>query len=220
MMRSTGSLFLAIAACFADAGCIATKPVHYYTLGPGAPATTESKPGGLILLVGNISTPEALQDGRIRYRTGPNEVGAYEYHRWMEQPGTMVRNALIRALRNSGQYQRVLESGSSVSGDYLLRGNIEEFDEVDGASIRTKISLHVELVELKTNRNVWDQVLEREEPVNGKTVVEVVQSLDRNLQHVVSDTTSEVDRFLTSRVDDATKKKSQCKLLHGATRRG
>ena len=199
MIRSTFSGILVIAACLADAGCVATRPVHYYTLGPGGSAATRSNPGGLILLVGNIATPEALRDGRIRYRTASNEAGAYEYHRWTERPGAMVRSALIRALRDSGKYQRVLESGSSVNGDYLLRGKLEEFDEVDGASIQTKISLHVELVELKTNQNVWDHMLEREDPVSSKTVVEVVQSLDRNLRHVASDTASEVDRFLTSR---------------------
>jgi cholesterol transport system auxiliary component len=198
VIRSTFSRVLAIAACLAAAGCVATRPVHYYTLGPGGSGAARSKPGGLILLVGNIATPEALQDGRIRYRTGSNEAGAYEYHRWTERPGSMVRNALIRALRDSGKYQRVMESGSSVNGDYLLRGKLEEFDEVDGASIQTKISLHVELVELKTNQNVWDHLLEREEPVSSKTVVEVVQSLDRNLRHVVSDTAGEVDRFLLS----------------------
>jgi cholesterol transport system auxiliary component len=199
VIRSIISLFLVIAACLADAGCVATRPLHYYTLGAGAPAATQSKPDGLILLVGNISTPESLQDGRIRYRTGSNEAGAYEYHRWTERPGSMVRTALMRALRNSGKYQRVVESGSSANGDYLLRGKLEEFDEVDGASLQTKISLHVELVDRKTNQNVWDHMFEREEPVNSKTVVEVVQSLDRNLQHVVSDTAGEVDRFLTSR---------------------
>jgi cholesterol transport system auxiliary component len=199
VMRSIISLFLVIAGCLADAACVATRPVHYYTLGPSAPAGAQSKPDGLILLVGNISTPESLQDGRIRYRTGSNEAGAYEYHRWTERPGSMVRNALMRALRSSGKYQRVVESGSSADGDYLLRGKLEEFDEVDGASIQTKISLHVELVDRKTNQNVWDHMLEREEPVDSKTVVEVVQSLDRNLQHVVRETASEVDKFLTSR---------------------
>jgi cholesterol transport system auxiliary component len=198
-MRSITSVFLAIAACLADAACVSTRPVHYYTLGPAAPAATQSKPDGLILLVGNIATPETLQDGRIRYRTNSNEAGAYEYHRWTERPGSMVRNALIRVLRDSGKYQRVLESGSSVEGDYLLRGTLEEFDEVDGASIQTRISLHVELVERKANQNVWDRTLEREEPVSSKTVVEVVQSLDRNLQHVVSETAGEIDKFLASR---------------------
>ena len=188
-----------IAGCLTASGCVSTRPVHYYTLGAAPPPANQSKPDGLILLVGNIATPEALQDGRIRYRTGSNEAGAYEYHRWTERPGSMVRNALMRALRDSGKYQRVLESGSSTNGDYLLRGKLDEFDEVDHASIQTKISLHVELVDRKTNQNVWDHIVEREEPVNGKSVVEVVQSLDRNLQHVVSETAGEIDKFLASR---------------------
>jgi ABC-type uncharacterized transport system auxiliary subunit len=181
------------------AGCVSTKPPHYYTLGAAPPPANQGRPDGVILLVGNIATPEALQDGRIRYRTGSNEAGAYEYHRWEQRPGLMVRDALVRALRNSGKYQRVLESGSSVSGDYLLHGKLDEFGEVDRASIQTKISLHVELVDRKTNQNIWDHVLEREEPVNGKSVVEVVQSLDRNLQHVVSETVAEVDKVLSAR---------------------
>jgi len=198
-IRSMISIFLVIGVWMANAGCISTRPAHYYTLGANAPPAIQGKPDGLILLVGNIATPEALQDGRIRYRTGSNEAGAYEYHRWTERPGSMIRNALIRALRDSGKYQRVLESGSSANGDYLLRGKLDEFDEVDQAAIQTKISLHVDLVDRKTNQNVWDHTMEREEPVSGKSVVDVVQSLDRNLQHVVSETAGEIDKFLGAR---------------------
>src|SRR5258708_10218498 len=198
-MRSTISALLAIAACLADTGCVSTRPPHYYTLGPASAPASQGKPDGLILLVGNIATPEVLQDGRIRYRTGSNEAGAYEYHRWTERPGAMVRNALIRALRDSGKYQRVLEAGSSTNGDYLLRGKLDEFDEVDHASIQTKISLHIELIDRKTNQNVWDHTVERAEPVSGKSVVDVVQSLDRNLQHVVREITGEIDKYLAAR---------------------
>ena len=111
----------------------------------------------------------------------------------------MVRNSLLRALRASGQYQRVLESASSASGDYLVRGKLYEFGEVDNASILTRISLQVELVDKKTNRNVWDRLVEREEPVGGKRVADVVQSLDRNLRHVVRETAEEIDKFLAVR---------------------
>jgi cholesterol transport system auxiliary component len=199
MMRPIMAILLTIMACMADAGCVSNKPVHYYTLAPMAPPPNRSRPDGLVLLVGNIATSEALQDDRIRYRTGSNEAGAYEYHRWTERPGSMVRAALIRALRNSGRYQRVLESSSSASGDYLLRGKLDEFDEVDRASIRTRISLHVELIDRKTGQDVWDRTVEREEPVSGNSVEEVVQSLDRNLQNVATETAAEIDKFLTAR---------------------
>ena len=199
-MRERAAIFVfAIAGYLTGVGCISTKPVHYYTLGPAPPPASQGKLDGPVLLVGEITTPESLQDGRIRYRTGSNEVGAYEYHRWTERPGSMVRDALLRALRNSGKYRRVLNSGSSTSGDYLVRGMLDEFDEVDRASIRTRIALHVELVDRKANQTVWDRTAEREEPVSGNTVVEVVRSMDRNLQQLVTETAGEIDRFLAER---------------------
>ena len=199
-MISTGLVIaLMIAGGMAGAGCVASRPVHYYTIEPASPHMNQGRPDGFILLVGNIATPAALQDGRIRYRAGSNDSGGYEYHRWTERPGTMVRTSLEHGLRDSGKYQRVLESGSSTTGDYLLRGKLYEFGEVDGASVQTKISLRVELVDTKTNRNVWDRLVEREEPVSSKNVTDVVQSLDRNLQRVVSETAVEIDKFLTAR---------------------
>jgi hypothetical protein len=54
----------------------------------------------------------------------------------------------------------------------------------------------VELVDWKTNRIVWDRLAEREEPVTSKNVMDVVQSLDRNLQRMVSDTAAEIDKFI------------------------
>ena len=38
-----------------------------------------------------------------------------------------------------------------------------------------------------------------EEPVSSKTVADVVQSLDRNLQQVVSEAAAEIDKFLAAR---------------------
>src|SRR6266581_1572103 len=101
-MRSMISICLAMAGGLVGVSCIATRPVHYYSIEPASPPANQGKPDGLVLLVGNIATPEALQDGRIRYRTGSNGAGAYEYHRWTAQPGSMVRSSLLRALRASG----------------------------------------------------------------------------------------------------------------------
>ena len=48
------------------------------------------------------------------------------------------------------------------------------------------------MVDRKTNRNVWDRVEEREDPVGGKTVRDMVQPLDRNLQRIVMETVAEI----------------------------
>ena len=38
-----------------------------------------------------------------------------------------MRLSLVRALRASGKYRRVMEASSSAVGDYLLRGKLYEF---------------------------------------------------------------------------------------------
>jgi ABC-type uncharacterized transport system auxiliary subunit len=191
-------LHLIALAALLTIGCATTRPVHYYRLSSAPAPNAPPKPDGSTLLVGAIVTPESLQDARIRYQTGSNATGSYEYHRWSERPGTMVRDSLVRALRASGQYARVLESSSSAVGDYLLRGKLYEFAEVDGPAIGTKISLHLELIDAKTNRSVWDHHFEREEPANGKTIEDVVGSMDRNLQQVVNAAAAEIGRFLAA----------------------
>jgi cholesterol transport system auxiliary component len=173
--------------------------VHYYTLSPASVPANQANPDGPTILVGLIATPESLQDDRIRFRAGANETGSYEYHRWEERPGAMVRDALVRALRASGKYRRVMESSSAALGDYLVRGKVYEFAEVDNPAIQTRISLHLELIDRKTNRSVWDRAFERQEPAGGKTIKEVVESMDRNLQQAAAAAAAEIDRFLSGR---------------------
>ena len=63
-MRSMISI-LVLAGCLTGSGCVSTRQAHYYTLGAAPPPANQGKPDGLILLVGAIATPEALQDGRV-----------------------------------------------------------------------------------------------------------------------------------------------------------
>jgi len=184
------------AALLLMSGCTPHR-VQYYQLSanvkPAVPAET-----GPILLVGRIATPQALQDGRIRYHAGSNEVGAYEYHRWTDPPGMLVRESLIHVLRASGKFKSVQEAGSTAEGDYTVRGKLLEFSELDGNGILTRVSLDLELREVKTGRLVWNQLLTHDDPVQAKTVSDVVQSLDRNLQVVLGDASSAIGSYVTT----------------------
>ena len=186
-----------VVAVFLFAGGCTPHRVQYYQISTSvkqaAPAET-----GPILVVGHIATPLALQDGRIRYLAGLNEVGAYEYHRWTDPPGIMVKEALIHVLRASGKFKSVQEAASSVEGDYTLRGKLLEFSELDGNGILTRVSLDLELREVKTGRLVWNQLLTHDDPVQAKTVSDVVQSLDRNLQVVLGDASSAIGSYVTT----------------------
>ena len=174
-------------ACLLLAACVGEKPIHYYRVNqPAAPAAAV-KANGPILLVARIAAPEALQDNRIRYRAGANEVGAYEYHRWTDRPSLMVRELLIQTLRDSGRYRQVQEASSSAVGDFLLRGRLDEFDEIDEPALHSRVSLRLELVDRKTGLVVWDRHFHREEPIAAKNIKDVVASLERNLQQVIAE---------------------------------
>jgi ABC-type uncharacterized transport system auxiliary subunit len=171
--------------------------VQYYQLStivkPVAPPET-----GPVILVGRIATPQALQDGRIRYREGLNEVGAYEYHRWTDPPGILVKDSLIQVLRATGKFKAVQEAASSADGDYAVRGKLLDFSERDDNGITTRVSLDLELREVKTGRLVWNQVLTHDDPVQAKKVADVVQSLDRNLQVILGDAASAIASYVAA----------------------
>jgi hypothetical protein len=72
-------------------------------------------------------------------------------------------------------------------------------EELDNSGIRTRVSLRLELLDRKSGMVVWNHHYDRDEPVEGKTMHEVVLSLERNLQRVIGDAAASIDVFLLNR---------------------
>jgi ABC-type uncharacterized transport system auxiliary subunit len=193
------ALLPVVAAALFLSACAPHK-IQYYQLSdyPQKAAPAPPVESGFVILVGRIATPLALQDGRIRYREGANEVGAYEYHRWTDPPGIMVRDLFIEALRTSGTYKAVQDAGSTSEGDYAVRGKLLEFSELDGPAVETRVALDLELRELKTGRVVWARTLTHNDPVQAKKVADIVRSLDRGLQAVIADATQGIGAYIAA----------------------
>ncbi len=190
MYSTAAAMMLVTSAC-------APHKIQYYQLSAVAKPVVPAETGPTIL-VGKIATPLALQDGRIRYREGLNAVGAYEYHRWTDPPGIMVKESLIHVLRATGKYKSVREATSTAEGDFMVRGKLLELSELDASGIATRVSLDLELREVKTGRLVWTQVLTHDDPVQAKKVSDVVESLDRNLQVVLGDAASAIGSYVAA----------------------
>jgi len=176
--------------------CAATRPVKYYQLEIPSPMTATPRTGlSVALQVGNIDSPPIIRDGRILYQVGTHEVGAYEYHRWVETPDRVVQDSLVRLLRSSGKFQSVDTPLNSVRPDYIIQGKIYEFAEVDKPQIFARVSLEIELHDAKTGRTVWSRIYTNEESVEGKAVPDVVHSLDQNLGHGLSEIVAGIDQY-------------------------
>jgi ABC-type uncharacterized transport system auxiliary subunit len=194
-------IFVTAILCSMLQACAAGRPVRYYRIEvPAPPSAAEApRPGfGVSLLVGNIDAPPLLRDGRILYQVGAHEVGAYQYHRWVETPDRVIQNALVRLLRSSGKYQSI-ETPNGAKADYVLRGKVYEFAEFDKPAVFTRVSMEVELREGKSNQTVWSHVYAGEEAVDGKEIPDVVQSLDQNMRRGLSEIVAGLDQYFAGK---------------------
>ena len=182
------------------AACGASRPIKYYQL--EIPALSQAVAGttfGVSLQVGNIESPPIMRDGRILYQVNAHEVGAYEYHRWVETPDRVVQDSLVRLLRSSGRFQSVDTARNIMKPDYVIQGKIYEFSEMDKPQVFARISLEIELHDARTGRTVWSRVYTNEESVNGKDVPDVVHSLDQNLGRGLSEIVAGLNQYFAGR---------------------
>jgi ABC-type uncharacterized transport system auxiliary subunit len=166
------------------AGCGASRPYRYYTLdvahAPSPPSGSDLYP--IKLLVGRVSTPELYRDNRIVYGSGEFQLGAFEYERWAEMPAEMIQDALVAALRTTGQYRSVTRFGSSARGDYVIRSQLFSLYEVDRPSLVARFAMQFELYDPKSGATVWTTTYSHDEPVQGKSVADVVEAMNRNVR--------------------------------------
>ena len=58
-------------------------------------------------MVREFREPSYLRQGAIVYKTSPEQIGFYNYHRWAVDPRQFVTNAVEDRLSASGNYARV-----------------------------------------------------------------------------------------------------------------
>lgn len=184
------------------AGCGAARPNHYYQLSipPDAATNMAPQPNALpvTILIGRITAPELYREDAIVYNTGSETMGTYEYHRWAEPPTQMIPELLLRELRASGRYRNVVLLRSDIHGDFLLHGHLFDFKEVEKGSGLARVTLELELRNIKTGTMVWSHFYSHDEPAEGKTVDAIVSALDKDIQRGVTEFRSSLDEYFTS----------------------
>jgi ABC-type uncharacterized transport system auxiliary subunit len=139
-----------------------------------------------------------FKDTPIAYRTGTNEVGTYQFSRWAEPPVELLKSKLIRMLRASGRYQSVSGLGSTAEGQFVVRGRLYEFEEVDSGTIGALVSMEFELYDRKSAKVVWSHSYSRSEPVEGKKISLVVTALDLNLDRGLQEVAAGLDQYFSA----------------------
>ncbi len=190
-----------LAAAFltlALAGCGSSRPIKYYQL--TYPVTTPSPgaPLNVSLLVRDFEASHLLQEEGIVYSVRPQELGVYQQQRWVTPPVDMLQDALVRGLRSSGRYRSVMIVRGEGGGDYALAGHLYEFGEVDGTDIVARLTYTVRLRDRKTGMVVWTHSYNHDEPAAAKTVIAVVDAMDKNLQRSVQEVQAALEQYFVA----------------------
>jgi ABC-type uncharacterized transport system auxiliary subunit len=159
----------------------------YYTLNlPAAPdPPAAEKPRGA-LAIREFRAPVYLRQGAIVYKTSPEQIGFYAYHRWATDPRDFVTNAITERLRSSGVFARVQPYNGSRDADYVLSGRLEKLEELDyQGSVKVQVAISAEMSSIATGAIVWSNAVSEIGDVSKRDVPAVVSEMNRTMQRAI-----------------------------------
>ena len=179
---------LVLTALMTLAGCgRAVKYPNYYALHippPPDPPAQESVRASLA--VREFRSPSYLRQGAIVYKTSPEQIGFYNYHRWAVDPRETVTNAVTDRLRASGNFTQVKTYDGRSDVDYVLTGRIEKLEEVDDAGgVKVEVAITAQMTNLTTGATVWTNTVDEVGTVDRRDVPTVVSEMNRTMERAI-----------------------------------
>jgi ABC-type uncharacterized transport system auxiliary subunit len=188
MRRTQTTIVFSLAALAILSGCAGrVRHPNYYTLNlpvPPDPPTTEKAHASLAIR--EFRAPVYLRQGAIVYKTSPEQIGFYAYHRWAMDPRDFVTNSIIDRLRASGAFARVQTYDGSRDVDYVLSGRLEKLEELDyQGGVKVQVAISAEMTTIATGKTVWSNAVSETGDVDKRDVPAVVSEMNRTMQRAI-----------------------------------
>jgi ABC-type uncharacterized transport system auxiliary subunit len=191
---------LCLGVLLAAVSCGSIPPTNFYALRvPPAPAPPAPRTQA-VLGIERLGAPEVLRHDRLVYYSSANQVGFYDYHRWVADPASMLREDLARRIRAGGLFADVQLLPARAESNYFLRGRVLHFEEVDyegGPSGRA--GLELTLVRASDRQVVWSGSKLAKTAAAGQGHAGVVEALNAATDQVLGEL---VPQLLTRAEED------------------
>jgi ABC-type uncharacterized transport system auxiliary subunit len=187
-MRKTVIMFVfLLSALMMLASCGKARYPNYYTLNlPAPPDPPAPEKAHATLAVREFRAPTYLRQGAIAYKTSPEQIGFYAYHRWAMDPREFVTNAIIERLRASGAFAHVRSYDGSRDIDYVLSGRLEKLEELDyQGGVKAQVAISAQMTSIATGAVVWSNAVSEVGDVNQRDVPAVVAEMNRTMQRAI-----------------------------------
>jgi ABC-type uncharacterized transport system auxiliary subunit len=200
MTKLSTALALMLVLLPALAGCGGVRYPKYYALNvPPPPDPVSAESPRRSIAVREFQSPVYLRQGPIVYRTTPEEIGYYEYHRWAADPRTFVTSAVIDHLRASGRYSAVSMYDGHPDNDYIFSGKLEKLEEVDyQTGVKVEVAISAQITSVKSGATVWSNAVSETGTVSQRNVPGVVSQMNRSMELAIGKLLSTVPAPLTS----------------------
>ena len=188
MRRGATKCVFCLAVLVTLTGCGGTlRHPSYYTLNlPVPPDPPAAEKAHASLAIREFRAPSYLRQGTIVYKTSPEQIGFYAYHRWAMDPRDFVTNSIIERLRASGSFARVQTYDGSRDDDYVLSGRLEKLEEFDyQGGIKVQVAISAEMTDIATGKTVWSNAVSEVGDVDKHDVPAVVSEMNRTMQLAV-----------------------------------
>jgi ABC-type uncharacterized transport system auxiliary subunit len=170
------------------ASCGGARPVYYYTLQMPAPAQVGDPRTNFVLGVQQFRAAEPLRDDRIIYYQSPTQLNFYQQHRWDADPATMLSALAQRELQQTGVFAQVGLAPYVGSVDYILRGQVLSFSEVDyQGGVKARAGLRLTLLHMPDRKVAWSAERQVENVVQEQGVPSVVSALNAATQQILDE---------------------------------
>jgi hypothetical protein len=132
--RSTHLLSIAFVAAVA-AGCSATAPSRFYTL--GSTATPDGAPAArFAVLVGPVSIPASVDRPEFVVQVAPNRVDVDEFNRWAAPLNESIARAVAGDLAALlGTPDVAVAPLTNFNAAYRVTLNVQRFDSIAGEAV-------------------------------------------------------------------------------------
>ena len=187
---------LAIVAALLLGGCSILgpkpEPGTIYAPDPRVAAAPQWPTVDWQLTLSRASASPMADSLRIAVRPNPNELQVYKGASWAKTPTSMVEDAVLRALEDSGRIPAVARQGAGVAGDYKLVLDLRRFESdytggTGGSVPAATIEVNAKLLHAPDQEVVAARTFLQAVPAASVGVGDVVTAFESGLGAVAGD---------------------------------
>jgi cholesterol transport system auxiliary component len=140
------------------------------------------------LVVEDPTAAKGIDNDRIAVRPGPLELKYYPNIRWTDRAPILIQTLLIESFENSGKIVAVGRRAIGLSGDYVLKAELREFQAEkaeDGQRTEARVRINLKLIRVTSGIIIASESFERVSPAKNDTPREIVSAFDDALGAVL-----------------------------------